>query len=480
MSKLVGTRSVQEVTGEKRRKQREKKLAGKASMLQELYGDLEDEVRQRSHGPHVPLQQEELKKFDDALKSSRTAKVQRSHLRKVVTYLRREYPRRCLGKTDEEILRIPCLSTAEVFKHVAACLGADCISSGSHYLSTWATMLSDEGRLHAGNGNKRKRYARAFAKFGRDYSQAHEFDLDKLMSHKGLLDRAPLCPGGSIFPILAVCICTLLMLRGLATRSMRRRQVRIVSTEKIEIVFGERKNQQAGNRRGLRRTVPLECVCGIWNHACLACKIKNYLQLRNCTSNAVEDSEFLFCDSRGNPLDMRSWCRTIADVAGLVGTFGATQHSCRVTGARWWTAQGLTMGLVMALGDWKCLENLRRYLSTSNLHQRLKRELLLAKTSGGISTAVICSGRENNSAASLPVVVEAAIKNLLNEKPASLALIYGARVPHRWHRTLAWGPSHSWRSVCGQAFNPTTMWFQKWSDYEGSDPTMEACRNCKW
>ena len=225
-------------------------------------------------GPTLPLKKEELKNFEDALKSSRTIKVQRSHLRKVAGYLRREFPTKTCGKSDNDILR--SLSSPEAFKHVAAAVGMDGIGSGAHYLSTWACMLDDEGRLPPGTNAKRKRYAKAFSTFGRDYSQAKEFSLDKVLLSDNIWDRAPLCPGGAIFPSLAVGIVTMLMLRVLTTRSMRRKQIRMLLQGRVEIVFGERTNQQAGNRRRLRRTISLECVCGIWDHACVACKIKRY------------------------------------------------------------------------------------------------------------------------------------------------------------------------------------------------------------
>ena len=86
---------------------------------------------------------------------------------------------------------------------------------------------------------------------------------------------------------------------------------------------------------------------------------------------------------------------------------------------------------------------------TPVIEERAEAAQLPPPQTGGNSSSTNASnaiaGRDNASCASLPLVVEAAIKTLLSEKPMDMAIVYCRRVPHRWHHTPAWGPSH----LCG-------------------------------
>ena len=229
--------------------------------------------------------------------------------------------------------------------------------------------------------------------------------------------------------------------------------------------FGIRQNEQAGNRT--RRWLQLECLCRV-DKCCAAFHLRRYVELSDGTSS----SEFLLCDGAGQALAARSLSKAIAIVESMHGTAHATQHSCRVTGARWWATFGLSEGLIMTLGDWRSGEILRHFINTCGLTHRIINDLILVR--GGESRQ---SRNDEARPTELPTMSEAAVRALMMEEPDLLVIVYNRRRSHRWHRTEARGPSNCRKTICGDSCNTATMHVQYWSEFGSQD---EACRNCKW
>lgn len=118
--------------------------------------------------------------------------------------------------------------------------------------------------------------------------------------------------GGPIFPALSVLIASLLMLRWLAFRPVRRLQ--FVAKEAVVVAtFGMRKSEQSNSSL---RIVPMSCICKEDPDVCLFCLVTKFVALRDgCTR-----SQHLFCHMYGKPLSVRAVAETVRHTANILQT----------------------------------------------------------------------------------------------------------------------------------------------------------------
>ena len=259
---------------------------------------------------------------------------------------------------------------------------------------------------------------------------------------------------GPVLPMLFVAIVSLIMLRCLAARSLRRNQVRIEEAQ-ITIVFGTRKSDQSNINH---RLVPLACICDAAPlGACPHCLLKMYVKIRD----SLVQSQFLFCTRDGRCLSVRGVSTTVKILMaqlGMVNAQAMTPHSMRISGARHWSCAGLSEESIMALGDWRTLSVLRRYVGLTGLPRKMLMEMKSRMTQPTTHTV---------QAAKLPEELENALMAFaVRPKPEDYAIVTNARRPYMFHRVLCHGPSLRWRTECGQPYNTRTMHVQRWSEFD--------------
>ena len=416
--------------------------------------------KRRQPGPVLP---HEKRQFDDALYSSRTRSTRKSHLKKVAQILRTNFARETNGLEEASILRKLCSGPA--VKVVSEALSAEEKSSGDKYLSTWKTEVEDEVAISAAFILQKRKCTKALRKFGSP-KQAEEFPLGEVVQCHLLKIRDQCVPDGPIYPVLFVAITSLIMLRCLAARSFRRNQVKLEELQ-ITIIFGTRKSEQSNLNY---RLVPLTCICEVAPFgACPHCLLRMYLKFRD---GAVQ-SPFLFCTKDGRCLTVRGVGATVKLIMarlGLENSHAMTPHSMRISGARHWSCAGLSEESIMALGDWRTLSVLRRYVGLTGLPRKMIMEMNSRLSQPAVRTM---------HTATLPHDLENALMAFaVRPKPEEYAVVTNARRPHMFHRVLCHGPSLRWRTECGQQFNPRTMHLQRWSEFDADQHEKCSRRGC--
>ena len=437
IAKVLGKYSAKEVAAQRKKT---KKIA-----QPELYPGLEG-LQKSDHVRGEKLSLAELARFEEALKACSTSKSDKSRLTTIARILRQEFPKATRGLADLQVLKE--LRSEEGMKRVAAGLVAEGITSGAGYLSTWANH-DKIGELPEELNKKRKKLGRVVSKFGGEPTQAVEMKIENITEHVRLWRWQPTTPGGPCCALVVVLIATLLMLRGLALRSLRRAQVVETGTA-VHIKLGKRKANQSGHRSP--KTLPLECICKVAPKRCLACWIKKYLRLRD----GLIKSEFMFTNEKGKPIAKHAFRKAMKWVGSQIGTPGTSPHSCRLSGARAWAAIGLSESTIMALGDWRNVAVLRRYIGAAGITSRIMGELALAKAPP--------QAEQHMRPTEMPPEIAAALTLLVRDPANDMAIVQSRRRPFTWHKCWATGPSNRWRTACGHCFNPNTMHVQKWGE----------------
>jgi hypothetical protein len=443
LAKVVGSETAKAVKVQRR--------MSEAKQTPDVYEERLGEAR--SHPSHVPLQPEELKRFRDSRVSAGTMKSEASRLRTVKRILDREFPG---TKNDAMQETLDAHKNLEGYEVVAASLAMEAKASGPQYLSAWSKVGV---RTSAEVDEERLALARTVRKFGGEITQAPELPVQKLASEEALARVQPLHRGGVWMPYTSVLVWCLLMLRGLAFRSLRMRQIKF-ERGGIVVRFGVRKANQLGHRSV--RSLPLECMCSIEPRFCVACVFSKYLKVRE----SLVSSDYVFTNKNGEALTRRSATQTLKLVGRHLGVLGASQHSCRLSGAKAWASMGLSETSVAVLGDWRSIAVLRRYIGTSGLTRRMIMEISMARSMMPQQRAV------GPPVAVLPETLESALRILQQEPPQDLALVVLGRVPRRWHKVSMLGPSSRWTTGCGQPFS-STMVLQRWCERPRCD---ELCR----
>ena len=148
-------------------------------------------------------------------------------------------------------------------------------------------------------------------------------------------------------------------------------------------------------------------------------------------------------------------------VGGKFGIAGATPHSCRITGARFWHSAGVSEGTIARLGDWRSIQILRQYLGLSALTTDLIREI----RSGGGGVALQSHASETPSA---PHHHQPAAIPIPTVQPPPIhdagMAIASRRRPRKWHHFVPSGPPRHWWLADGDAYNPNSMDLQFWQE----------------
>ena len=464
LAKVVGTPAAKEA---KLVKERQKLVEeGKGGRYPEV-GEVESSYQEallRRKDPR-PLTTAEQKRFETSMVSKRTAAVRKSHLKKVTAILRREFLQE--SRQDSTRVMLEKWFTVDGITRVSAALAAEGISSAAHYLTTWKGEIDEKVKI-AKKVKKRKRLcARTLKKYGRPASQAVEIPLGVLQSMPWRLRKRALHTGGLMYPGQAALTMSLLMLRGLAARSMRRTQVK-TTTRGITLRFGTRKNEQS-NR--CIRELPLSCTCRVSAANCLHCQVCLHREL---TRTAQPGATHVFTNEWGKPVTAKALGLTLKAVAKLMEVPEAatvTPHTCRISGARHWAAEGASEGTFASLGDWRNREVLRKYIATTGIAKRLENELSRGRT---------CEKKEEKASA-VPVATPVAAIEETNAKLLTLQCqkelaIVSRHRPRKWHLVSAIGPSSAWRTRCGDVFNSSSMDIQWWGEFS---PPEERCRSCR-
>ena len=138
-------------------------------------------------------------------------------------------------------------------------------------------------------------------------------------------------------------------------------------------------------------------------------------------------------------------------------------HSHRLSGKRFGSRFGASRETVAALGDWRNMALLKRYMSVTGFCQALCQEV--GNKDGG----------EHIEEWSLQnVLKEASSKDAISSEMATVSF---RCKPHKWHRIVSdSGPCCDWTLRCGDVFNPTTMTIRKMSEWPESKLLCGVCR----
>lgn len=426
----------------------------------DVYQDPKEEARRhkRAKGDNAPLKTRELARFDDALISVRTAAGRRSHIKKVVMVLRREF-RQLDPLPDPEVLKRGF--TIRGIRKVGAALAAEGLGSGGNYLATWRAALR---LMEVSPPEATVKFSlcagRTLKKFATAQSQASEVALERLTRIKPR--TSPRIRRGPIQPDLLLIVATVFMWRGIQLRSQKLRDLAEEGTS-VRMTLRTRKSCQSGTTR----TVILECLCGKVK-ACGACYSRIFLR-RRLEYGYRDPDDHLAITIHGKPIRREEWTasvRATAKEAGLEKLMRISGHSPRVSGARFWNRVGASRETIAMLGDWKNMAVLERYIGVSQVATRLRKEV-------GSEQKVWPDGMlEAAMRAAVAVFEEARSKELAKPK----LCIVTERKPRRWHQILSeTGPSRTWRTVCGDDFNPRTMSLQYACERPEDEP---KCRTC--
>ena len=118
-----------------------------------LYPEIDQLLPTRSGDGPLPLTNTEIETYQKVKYSATTTLVRKSHLAKILQFLRREFPDECQGLTDKEVLT-NFVSPAHVDR-VAACFATAGIATGGAYLSTWASEPGVNMSVEADNMRKK-------------------------------------------------------------------------------------------------------------------------------------------------------------------------------------------------------------------------------------------------------------------------------------------------------------------------------------
>ena len=180
----------------------------------------------------------------------------------------------------------------------------------------------------------------------------------------------------------------------------------------------------------------------------------------------------------------------------MASSFGGrrwTNHSARVSGARFWSSLGVGETTIALLGDWKGLKTLRRYFGTSGVCKTLAREIWNRKRrsdhhqlQGGECSDFVVGRRyqvqANHNQPGTPRIQN--LKRMKSRKrhqkteegtkvedgskamdlEEALAVVGGRS--RKWHRLRdTTGALHHWKTSCGgDSFNYQTMTLRRMSE----------------
>lgn len=136
---------------------------------------------------------------------------------------------------------------------------------------------------------------------------------------------------------------------------------------------------------------------------------------------------FLMSTKAGRPVSKRVFIETYKRIAQVMlwpEHRRYTPHSGRVGGAMHWTRLGVGEGSTAALGDWKSLPVLRRYVGTEALVRTLKRDITLA---GGHAAAAVPQAQPTE----LPRRIEAALAHWADCGGETFAIVH--KRSRKWH-----------------------------------------------
>ena len=180
----------------------------------------------------------------------------------------------------------------------------------------------------------------------------------------------------------------------------------------------------------------------------------------------------MFVTSSGGPVSARALNSTFKQLSWVLGMAEcATAHSARISGSRHWAALGASEGSISALGDWRSLRVLRHYIGTARLGEQLARELMVTSTVGSSAGPPLTA----------LAVMKAEILGALDQNKPETGIekgfaVVSKRRPRRWHTVCCIGPSDTWRTRCGDMYNPATMVLQNWNECTAADSRCGSCR----
>ena len=415
---------------------------------------------QRTAEPEAKLTSAEMEQFRQELLADSTRETRASHKRSILRLMRREYPQSTRQRTDKEVLS---QINGDTIERMYAALLYEGKTSASHYVSSWVCDADDEVAGSPALMRMRRRLARQANKFLR-HRQAEDLPLERLARREDVCRRKELHPGGPEYPLLAVLLSSLCMFRGKTWRSMDNDQCDVQGHE-VSVRIGIRKNEQGGNNEGKGLKYALGCICAT-SALCPHCWWKCFLQ-----KTGQGQAQKMFATRLGKTMTITGMRQTWRKVGRLLRCEKVTPHSGRVAGARYWTKQGAAEATIAAFGDWRSVENLRRYVATAGLTTRLRRELGMVKT---ISTMALETKKD------MPDDDDAVrLEGKTHAGKLELAMVVTRRKPRKWHtlRVCA-GPSSHWMAKCGTRFNPVTMELQLWNEFGVEPNTNVACDLC--
>ena len=146
-----------------------------------------------------------------------------------------------------------------------------------------------------------------------------------------------------------------------------------------------------------------------------------------------------------------------------------------MSGARHWYRIGASLETISAVGDWADIRTLKHYLGTLVMIDRMQQEKAASTNPDWplvIADAVKATVEALTSKTTQQVAPDTAAAAPLQ---SSLRIVNLASRPKRWHRIGRMrGPLHSWKTSCGDWYNPQTMTVQLFEE-RGSGALCSLC-----
>lgn len=182
------------------------------------YPDIVEPPKRRRYAANEPPRPHEIQELENAGMSGSTLKSHNCRLRQVASLLRREAGASAL--TSDSALR-DAHYNEKGMKLIGAALAAEGLSSGTNYISSWSSEISEANEITGFLQRKRQKINKTLLKYGGLSRQALELPVTALAGSDNLWSWEPLVPRGPVLPQATVLINTALMFRGLQARSLR-------------------------------------------------------------------------------------------------------------------------------------------------------------------------------------------------------------------------------------------------------------------
>jgi len=437
LKRLIGAASAEAVKTAKRRRPQA-----------DLYPDLEAEAKTPAEAG--PLTGKDYAYLDECVFSRRTLATRRSHLRTICKFLHVERPE---TKSVKDAAALRSHFTVSGIKLVAACLLKRQVKSGANYLSSWRGFVCRQQPVPEVVKQALADVKKTFGKLPHRVVQAPELDIEQWGAR--LEQEAPVVPGGPVYPYMTCILMALFMLRGLAARSLRNKNVKVKEKERtVSITLHVRK----ANQEGRPKEVELPCVCEK-TQICPFCIAKKFEE-RMKEKWKVDGGYFV--NVAGRQVSQRALRLTFGELGRQQRLQRvARPHSARLSGARFWYRQNASLTTICSIGDWADERTLKYYLGAMVKIAKLKQEIAetlkvadVGRMIQQVVTAALASQASSTAAESAP---KEKVKALENE----LSMVYRKRQPHRWHKIGCMrGPLYSWLTACGEIYNSSTMTLQ--------------------